>query len=104
MSVNEFWHGDTRLLTAYQQAYYTDKSYSAYQQANYVSAAVEVGIANAFADKPNKKKAFVELVKWTPPFKNEQEEKITQENLEEKFREETLKQHSWLHNILSHKK
>lgn len=100
MTDNEFWYGDTRLLSVCQKAYLRDKSYTAWLQGQYNSISFGIVLSNSFAKKGTSPK---EYPKWKDPIPKPQKEIITKENLEEKFRESQENQNAWLHNILNKK-
>ena len=51
MPLNEFWHGDLRLLEAYRKAYIRVVCFRAWKQADYDRIAMEIGAKNAMATK-----------------------------------------------------
>jgi hypothetical protein len=51
MTAEQFWHGDVRLIGAYEKAYYRNLTFSAWVQGNYQMIAVEKGARNALASK-----------------------------------------------------
>lgn len=82
MSQEDFWHGDMRLFSAAQKAYFRDKSYSAWINGQYVFIGVQNAIHNAMRTKTSEK--CLEYPKWTDPF--EQKQVVTKETKEQKFR------------------
>lgn len=65
MSLSDFWHGDIRLLSAYQKAYIRDKSYTAWVFGNYSMFATERGVRNAMATKTSE--IDRKWIKWEDP-------------------------------------
>lgn len=102
MPLNEFWHGDMRLLTVYQKAYYRDKQYSAWWNGQYV----QVGVYNAVFNNINAKtesdlKTYPKYEDFTEKlYARAEPKKITKENIEEEFRQEQLRQQQWVRNLL----
>lgn len=95
MPLDEFWHGDMRLLEVYQKAYFRDKSYTAWLQGQYNQVAYGVVMSNAFAKKGSKQ---AEYPQWKDPFEKFNKPKITKDNLEYEFRKQQSMQQSWLFN------
>lgn len=95
MPIDEFWHGDMRLLEVYQKAYMRDISYKAWLQGQYNSVAYGIVMANAFAKKGQKK---AEYPQWVDPMEKYDKPKITKENLEYEFRKQQAEQNDWLFN------
>ena len=94
MPLDEFWHGDMRLLEAYQKAYLRDVSFNAWYQGQYNLSAFGVIMANAFAKKGQKP---AEYPKWKDPIHKElYRPKITKENIEKEFRKQQADQSDWL--------
>ena len=98
MPLKEFWYGDLRLLGVYQKAYLRDKSYTAWLNGQYSAVAYNIVMANAFAKKGTQPK---EYPMWKDPFLEHRKEIITNENLEQKFREVQVNQNLWLHNMMN---
>lgn len=98
MTPNEFWYGDTRLLSVYQKAFIRNKSYTAWLQGQYNATAFGIVLANSFAKKGAKP---AEYPKWKDPIPEMPREIITQDNIEEKFRESQFNQNMWLHNMMN---
>lgn len=96
MPLDEFWHGDMRLLEAYQKAYYRDKNYTAWLQGSYSKVSVEMGVRNALAAK--KKDRISEWVELKDPMEKFSKPKITEDNLENEFRKQQANQQDWLFN------
>lgn len=97
MPLNDFWHGDIRLLNVYQKAYLRHTSYTAWLNGQYNSVAHSISLANGFATKGQKPKEFP---KWKDPVEVMSKPKITKDNIEEEFRKEQARQAGWLHNLL----
>lgn len=93
MPLDEFWHGDMRLLSAYQKAHIRNQSYTAWLQGQYNYAAYGVVMANAFAKKGAKKE---EYPSWVDPTEKLFKPKITRENVEQEFRKQQAQQNAWL--------
>lgn len=100
MPLNEFWHGDMRLLEVYQKAYLRNVSYTAWLNGNYAMVAHSLSLSNAFAKKGEKTKEFPQ---WQDPIPKISRVKITKENREIEARKEQLRQNAWFANML-HKK
>ena len=64
MSLDDFWHGDMRLLNVYQKAYLRDRDYSAWANGQYANIAFSVVMANAFSKKGQSK---AEYPKYSDP-------------------------------------
>lgn len=101
MPLDEFWHGDLRLLESYQKAYMRDKSYTAWITGYYCFEANSKAISNG--NRSRKSDPIEQYSEWKDPFIKKQKTIVTQENLEEEFRASQKNQNAWLHNIL-HKK
>ena len=97
MTLDEFWHGDMRLLEVAQKAYYRDKSYTAWVQGQYNSIGFGIVLSNAFAKKGSKK---AEYPKWNDPFEKDKKLEIKKENVEYEFRKSQAEQNAWLSNML----
>lgn len=95
MSVEEFWHGDMRLLEAYQVSYFRKVSYEKWLEGQYNLLAFGVTISNAFAKKGSKQAKYPE---WKDPMEKYSKPKITQENIEDEFRKQQVEQQAWLFN------
>ena len=98
MTDSQFWYGDTRLLKAYQIAYYRDKSYTAWLNGAYVFEAQSKVSSNA--NRTKKTDPVEQYSTWKDPFEHNYKPKITQENIEEEFRKSQLNQNDWLGNLL----
>lgn len=88
MPVKEFWHGDRRLLRAYQTAYIRHNSYSAWVNGQYNSIAI--GIALQPSEK-HSKKPKIPYPKWEDPIKKEKET-LSQEEMEREYRRKMVKE------------
>mgnify|MGYP003336488723 CR=1 FL=1 len=95
MSHDQFWHGDPVLLEIYQRSYYRNVNYTAYINALYFNSAVEIALSNALRSKGQKYKSFSKIVKYVDIFENE-ENKITRENIEEKYRDLMVRQYQFI--------
>lgn len=100
MSLDEFWHGDMRLLDIYQKAYFRNVSYSAWAQGQYTFVAFSTAMANAFAKKGTPPKQYPA---WVDPIEKLQKPKITKDNIEQEFRKSQAQQNGWLHALLNNK-
>ena len=100
MPLDEFWHGDLRLLEAYQKAYIRDKSYTAWLNGARIFEANSKVSANANCTKKTDK--VEQYDDWRDPIATKKK-KITEENLESEFRNEQFWQNSWLHDIMNKK-
>ena len=98
MPLDEFWHGDIRLLEAYQKAYIRDKTYTAWINGSRIFEANSKVSANANRTKKTDK--VEQYSEWKDPI-GKKKKIITNENLEEEFRKEQFGQNSWLHNIMN---
>lgn len=93
MSVDEFWHKDKRLFNAYQKAYYRGLHETSWLNGLYFNVALNNLAGNIFAKKGAKALEYPN--KPYDPFEKPPE-KITSENLEEKFRELMFNNSNWL--------
>ena len=94
MPIKEFWYGDTRLLKAYQIAYYRSISHNAWLQGQYAYVAFATTMANAFS-----KSGKAEYPKWKDPMEKYTKpisKKIGNNN-------EHNKQFEWFANMLESK-
>lgn len=99
MPLDEFWHGDLRLLEAYQKAYVRNVSYVAWRQAEYNRFAMEIGAKNAMATKDSGR--IKDWIEWKDPVNMKRKKIITQENLDSEFLKEQKSQNAWLHNMMN---
>ena len=96
MPLDEFWHGDMRLLEAYRIAYERNVSYTAWMQGQYNHIAHAISLSNGFATKGATPKQFPN---WKDPIAKKRKKKvITSQNIENEFRKEQAKLNSWLFN------
>lgn len=100
MPLDEFWHGDLRLLEAYQKAYIRDKSYTAWLNGAYIFEANSKVSHNA--NRAKKSDKVEEYSQWKDPIAKKKKI-ITRENLEVEFRKEQFGLNAWLHDKLSDK-
>lgn len=99
--LDEFWHGDLRLLEARQKAYIRDKSYTAWLNGARIFEANSKVSANANRTKKTDK--VEQYDDWKDPVESIQKNKVTKENIEQEFRNLQAEQNSWLHNMLHNK-
>lgn len=94
MSLNDFWHGDVRLLEVYEKAYHRNVSLTSWQQGARVFEAVSKAIYNGFGrqKKTDRAEQYSEYQDPVPVPKK----KITKENLEHEFRQQQVEQNAWL--------
>lgn len=93
MPLDEFWHGDMRLLEVYQKAYLRHQSQVAWRQGYYNFIAHSLSLGNAFAEKGKKPKDYPE---WQDPVAKLAKPKITQENIDEEFMKQQDLESAWL--------
>ena len=98
MSLEEFWHGDPRLLRAYQISYIRDKSYTAWINGVYIFEANSKSLANSNRTKKSDK--IEQYNDWKDPVETKTKADINRENLEKEFRTSQAMQNSWLHKVL----
>lgn len=101
MPLDEFWHGDLRLLEAYQKAYIRDKSYTAWVNGSRVFEANSKAVANG--NRTKQSDPVEQYSEWKDPIPNAQKPKITKENLENEFRREQANQNAWLRELMHRK-
>lgn len=101
MSLDEFWHGDMRLLEVYQKAYLRDVSYRSWQQGLYNYIAYDTKYYNTWGKKKGERNR--QYPDWKDPIPKISRTKITKENREIEARKEQLRQNAWFANML-HKK
>ena len=99
MPLAEFWYGDTRLLEVYQKAYMRDKSYTAWLNGAYTFEANSKAISNG--NRTKKSDPVQQYAEWKDPIPKYHKEKITKDNIEQKFRETQVQQNLWLHNMIN---
>ena len=95
MSLNDFWHGDMRLLEVYQKAYLRNKTYTAWMNGQYDYAAFAVVMSNAFAKKGQSKE---EYPKYDDPIEKYKKPKSRNFDSEYEFRKQQAEQQAWLFN------
>lgn len=96
MSLDDFWHGDMRLLNVYQKAYLRDRDYSAWANGQYANIAFSVVMANAFSKKGQSK---AEYPKYSDPIdKIEKKKRSANFDKEYEFRKQQAEQQMWLVN------
>ena len=93
MSVDDFWHKEKKLFNAYQKAYYTHLYEKSWLDGLYVNIAINNLAGNIFSKKGAKALEYPQ--KPFNPFEK-RPEKITNENIEEKFRELMFNNSNWL--------
>lgn len=96
MPLDEFWHGDMRLLEVYQKAYFRDKSYTAWLIGARVFEANSKISANE--NRQRKSDKVEQYSEWKDPFEKFNKPKITKDNLEYEFRKQQSMQQAWLFN------
>jgi hypothetical protein len=100
MPLDEFWHGDMRLLKAYQVAYFKKASFEAWQNGFYSNVAVSLALGNAFAKKGAKPEKYP---KWQDPTETMQEKVAVPKDINERFRIEQLSTNAWLSQAMKRK-
>ena len=104
MPLNEFWHGDLRLLNAYQKAYVNNIAYTSWANGKMNCIATSIAIQNAFASKGSKP---VEYPQWEEPKiaskkpKGEQNNMMTQEEKERNTQKEIINQEYWFRSMIN---
>jgi hypothetical protein len=98
MTTHDFWHGDMRLLEVHRKAYMRDKSYTAWVQGQYNAVSFGIVLSNAFSK--DKKEQYPE---WKDPVEKTIKKEISDEEFERLFRNEQIKQNSWLRNLKNSK-
>lgn len=93
MPLDEFWHGDVRLLEAYHKAYIRDKSFTAWINGCHAFEAHSKAIANG--NRTKKSDHVEQYNKWKDPIP-EKIIDISKEDLEKEFRESQYNQNCWL--------
>ncbi len=100
MRTDEFWHGDKRLLNAYQKAHYRRTYETAWINGLYVNIAIQNTAGNMFAKKGAKPLEYPH-----EPFDPFKEKKIiTSENLESEYRDLQKNQNEYIRSLLKNKK
>lgn len=95
MSVEEFWHKDKGLFNSYQKAYYIGLHEKSWLDGLYFNVALCNLAGNMFAKKGAKKLEYPD--KPFNPFEKKPE-KVTMDNMEEKYRELMANNSNWLKN------
>lgn len=95
MPLEDFWHGDMRLLYCYEKAYYRDKSFTAWQNGASFFEGLNKAIYNGFLRQRKSDKAE-EWLPWKDPFEDDGKPKITKENVEQEYRKQQADQMGWL--------
>ena len=93
MPLNMFWHGEMELLQAYQKAYYSNASYTAWMQGYYNFVAHSISLGNAFAKKGAKP---VEYPKYKDPMDKLNAPIEKPRDVEDAFREQQCAFSDWL--------
>lgn len=93
MSVEEFWHEDKKLYNAYQKSYYIGLHEKSWLDGFYFNVALCNLAGNIFRKKGAKALEYPD--KPINPF-DKKPDKITKENLEQKFRELMSNSSNWL--------
>lgn len=99
MPLDEFWHGDMRLLSVYQKAYIRDKSYTAWINGAFTFEANSKAIING--NRTKKTDPVEQYGEWKDPVEKTKKSNITRENAEEEFRNLQAEQNAWLRNLLN---
>lgn len=99
MPIDEFWHGDIRLLKAYQIAYQRDKSYTAWLNGAKIFEAASKAVYNGNRSKQSD--PVLQYDDWKDPVETKQKVEITRDNLEQEFRQSQKNQNAWLRSILN---
>lgn len=98
MPLDEFWHGDLRLLEVYQKAYLRDKSYTAWLIGAKVFEADSKVSYNANRTKKSDK--VEQYDDWKDPIPSKRKNTFTRDNAEQEFRDSQVRQNAWLHNMM----
>lgn len=100
MPLDEFWHGDMRLLEVYRKAYTRNVSYTAWCNGLYIMTAHSLSLSNAFAKKGEKTKEYPQ---WKDPLEQMSKPKITENNIEEEHRNLQCQQVAFISSIINNK-
>jgi hypothetical protein len=100
MPLHEFWHGDIRLLSCYEKAYYRNLSLSAWECGKYTFEALCKSIYNGFGRK-NTSDKVEQFDIWKDPFENRGNstncyKDLTPQEVEQTYREDMISQSKWL--------
>lgn len=98
MPLDEFWHGDMRLLEVYQKAYTRNVSYTAWLSGHYTMVAHSLALSNAFARKGAKQEEYPQ---WKDPIGQMSKPKITEDNIEEQHRNLQCRQVAFIASIIN---
>jgi hypothetical protein len=91
MTPEQFWYDDTRLIRAYEKAYYRDVTFKAWVNGNYDMIATEKGARNALVTK--KSDIDRTWVEYTDPIEKKAKQKPKKQD-----REEQRNQENWVLN------
>jgi hypothetical protein len=86
-----------RLFDAYQKAYYRDKSFTAWNNGQYVFEGLNKAIYNGFGRQRKSDKAE-EYSNWKDPMGAVEKPRMTKEEAEEEYRRQQAEQIGWLFN------
>lgn len=98
MPLDEFWHGDMRLLECYQKAYYRDKSYTAWLNGAYVFEAQSKVIYNGFGRSKGQKAQ--QYNDWVDPVPQKEKPQMNIDDVELEYRISQAEQQNWFANML----
>ena len=98
MPLDEFWHGDMRLLECYQKAYYRDKSYTAWLNGAYVFEAQSKVIYNGFGRSKGQKAQ--QYNDWVDPVPQKEKPQMNIDDVELEYRRLQAEQQNWFANML----
>lgn len=98
MPLQEFWHGDIRLLEAYRKAYLRDKSYTAWLIGAHTFEANSKAVANG--NRTKQSDPVQQYADWKDPIENKEVAAISKESREREFRNLQAQQNLWLHNMM----
>lgn len=94
MPLEEFWHGDIRLLKAYQTAYYRKTSYEAWSYGDRFNEVLCKALYNSFGRQKKSDKAE-EYSSWVDPIEK-LKKRTYNGDIEETFRKQQAEQNAWL--------
>ena len=98
MPLDEFWHGDMRLLDCYQKAYYRDKSYTAWLNGAYVFEAQSKVIYNGFGRSKGQKAQ--QYNDWVDPVPQKEKPQMNIDDVELEYRRLQAEQQNWFASVL----
>lgn len=105
MPLDEFWHGDTRLLQCYQTAYYRQMSYNSWMQGKFNHDAYAIVLHNAFEKESSK---HIQYPEWKDPIETAEKQKAKQErtaeSVEIEFRQQQIEANAWLESLIMNRK